>query len=58
MARAADRPSEPEDKPRIRVTRNGEIYVTAEDVVKSPKFREQLEKMAKIPVTRGPVKLR
>ena len=37
-----------DDSIRIRVTRNGEIYVTAEDVLKSAKFKEQLEAMAKI----------
>ena len=36
----------------IHVTRNGEIYVTAKDVVESEKFREQLRKMAEIPVNR------
>ena len=54
MAKVTDKSTEPIDKPLIHVTRNGEIYVTPEDVVKSDKFKEQVKKMASIPVTRGP----
>ena len=39
---------QPGDKPRIYVTRNGEAYVKAEEVVASRKFQEQLKKMAEI----------
>ena len=53
MAKATKSPTESLNKPRIHVTRNGEIYVTAEDVVNSKKFAEQVKKMAKIRVTRG-----
>lgn len=39
---------QPGDKPRIYVTRNGEAYVKAEEVIASKKFQEQLKKMAEI----------
>ena len=55
MAKASIAQTELLDKPpRIHVTRNGELYVKPEDVVKSKKFAEQVEKLAKIRVTRGP----
>jgi hypothetical protein len=54
VAKLTGNPTESGEKPRIHVTRNGEIYVTAEDVVKSKKFQEQVKEMAKICVTRGP----
>ena len=45
-----------DNKPRILVTRNGEIFVKPEDVIKSDKFKEQVKKIAKIRVNReGPV---
>ena len=39
-------------KPNIHVTRNGEIYVMAGDVVKSKKFQVQVKKMAEITVNK------
>ena len=44
MARATDDSTDQSDKPKIHVTRNGEIYVTAKDVVKSKKFQEQIKR--------------
>ena len=52
VAKAADKSTTSGSKPQILVTRNGEIFVTPEDVVKSDKFKEQFEKIAKIPVNR------
>ena len=40
------------DKPRIYVSRLGERYVKAEDVLRSRKVRKLIKEMAKIPVTR------
>ena len=54
VARATDESTDQSDKPKIHVTRNGEIYVTAKDVVKSKKFQEQIKKMANIRVGQGP----
>lgn len=54
VARATDDFTDQSDKPKIHVTRNGEIYVTAKDVVKSKKFQEQIKKMANIRVTQEP----
>ena len=54
MARATDDSTDQSDKPKIHVTRNGEIYVTAKDVVKSKKFQEQIKKMANIRVAQWP----
>ena len=54
VAKVTNKSNEPADKPDIHVTRNGEIYVTAKDVVNSKKFKDQVKKMASIPVTREP----
>ena len=40
------------DKPKIYVSRWGEIYVKPEDLLRSKKARKLIEQMAKIPVTR------
>ena len=54
MAKLTNKSTDPADKPDIHVTRNGEIFVTAKDVVNSKKFKDQVEKMASIPVKREP----
>lgn len=41
---------------KIHVTRNGELYVEAAEVVRSKLFREQIKKMATIQVERKPRK--
>ena len=58
VARATGDHAKQSDEPKIHVTRNGDIYVKPEDVLKSDKFREQVKKMAEIRVTRGPSKSR
>ena len=58
VARTAGNHAKQNDEPKIHVTRNGDIYVKPEDVLKSAKFREQVKKMAGIRVTRGPSKSR
>ena len=42
----------PSANPKIYVTRRGERYVKAEDVLCSKKVRYLIEKMAEIPVSR------
>ena len=54
VAKVTNKSTDPADKPDIHVTRNGELFVTAKDVVNSKKFKDQVEKMASIPVTREP----
>ena len=54
MAKVTNKSTDQNDKPKIHVTRNGEIYVTAEDVVKSKKFQDQIKKMASIDVAQRP----
>ena len=41
------------DKPRIYVSRWGEQYVKAEDLLRSKKVRKLIKQMAKISVTRS-----
>ena len=53
MTKEAEEFTTTDNKPRILVTRNGEIFVKPEDVIKSDKFKEQVKKIAKIRVTRG-----
>ena len=47
MAKETDQPVQQDNSPVIHVSRNGEIYVTPEDVVKSDKFKEQIERWQK-----------
>ena len=41
-----------EEGPKIYVTSRGARYVKADEVLKSPKVRKGIEKMAQIPVER------
>ena len=41
-----------EEGPKIYVTSRGARYVKADEVLKSPKVRKAIEKMAQIPVER------